>query len=125
MNVESKQNQNIFNMIFDKQYKAMTLLFENGAKIDDVVKNNVDENINLHVCKKVLSLVKNNNVSINNKSRIKKYIHKKVSDQWETNIEKMMQYFAIYFSFCVDNLNHYLHFNWVLYIIITGKSILW
>ena len=58
--VQSEQNKNeAFDLVFNKQYDAIKLLFENDSKID-IIKDEIETNENLDVWKRMLLLVKEN-----------------------------------------------------------------
>ena len=84
--IKSKKSTNVFGTmhIFNKQYDAIKLLLENGAKIDidpKVVKNvnKSETNANLHVWKKIMLLVQNNKLQFANKSSVRNHIINELS----------------------------------------------
>ena len=77
----SKRNTKFLDLVFDKQYDAIKLLIENGAKIDMLDREYVKANTDLDAWKKVLLCVKHNKLRLDNKSRVKKYIISKSTNR--------------------------------------------
>ena len=70
-----------FDMIFNKQYEAIKLLFENGAKIDAQMQQEhiFFEKTSGHAWQTILMSVQSKNISINSKSIIKQQIYKSLT----------------------------------------------